>query len=256
MNGMHFCWGLGSFLSPLVIAQAVRMSGSITWAYWVLALLVVPAAVWLLRVPSPAAQSASKQESEALPQSASSEKLLVGLIALLLFLYAGAEASFGGWIFTYATDLNLADETAAALLTSAYWGALTLGRLLAIPIAARVHPRPILFLALGGCLASVGVILLWPASHTALWLGAFGLGLSMATIFPTAISFAGHHLAITGQITGWFFVGASAGGMSLPWIIGQLFEAQGPRAMMVSILADLALAMGVLIVLTWHSKRR
>ena len=49
-------------------------------------------------------------------------------------------------------------------------------------------------------------------------------------------------MPITGQITSWFFVGGSLGGMTLPWLIGQLFESIGPRATMSTILADLALA--------------
>lgn len=56
-------------------------------------------------------------------------------------------------------------------------------------------------------------------------------------------------MTITGRVTGWFFVGASAGGMTLPWLIGQLFDSIGPRAMMFFILGDLVLAAGVLAVL-------
>lgn len=60
-------------------------------------------------------------------------------------------------------------------------------------------------------------------------------------------------MAITGRVTGWFFVGASAGGMTLPWLIGQLFDSIGPRAMMFFILGDLVLAAGVLAVLMLYT---
>src|SRR5688572_19959102 len=46
MNGLHFFFGIGAFLSPLIIAQAVLVSGNITWAYWILALLLLPVALW------------------------------------------------------------------------------------------------------------------------------------------------------------------------------------------------------------------
>jgi len=64
----------------------------------------------------------------------------------------------------------------------------------------------------------------------------------MASIFPMMLSFAERRMSITGRITGWFFVGASAGGMTLPWLIGQLFESVGPRITMSAILMDLIVA--------------
>jgi FHS family Na+ dependent glucose MFS transporter 1 len=178
------------------------------------------------------------------------EGTVIFLVASLLFLYVGAEASFGGWLFTYAVESGLAFSASAAYLTSAYWGALTFGRLLAIPIAFRVRPRWILFGDLIGCITSLAVILLWPHSLGALWIGTLGVGLFMASIFPTAISLAERRLRITGRVTGWFLVGSSLGAMSLPWLIGQLFEASGPRVTMVSILIAIVAALGVVALLT------
>lgn len=256
MNGLHFFFGVGASLSPVIIAQIGELSGGITWPYWVLGLCMVPAAVWLVRRPSPTAPASNDSAaalSAASPAIRRHEALLVVLIATLLLLYVGAEASFGGWIFTYSVDLGLAGKASAAYLTSAFWGALTLGRLLAIPIASRLAPRRILFADLVMCLASVAVILLWPHSPAALWLGAIGVGLGMASVFPTAISMAERLLPISGRITGWFLVGASLGGMSLPFIIGQLYAVAGPQATIISIAVDLVLAFSVLVVLTLYS---
>ncbi|MGD9316492.1 MAG: MFS transporter [Anaerolineae bacterium] len=255
MNALHFFFGLGSFLIPIIVAQAMALSGSFPWAYRVLALLVIPVALWMARVPSPASPNAansqadSERQAEAETQPGVDVRRTVILICLLLGLYVGAEAAFGGWIYTYAVALDLSDVTTAAYLTSAFWGALTVGRLLAIPLATRFRPRSILFADLTGCLLSVGILLAGSGSVTATWLGAMGLGLSMASIFPTAMSLAEHHIPITGQVTGWFLVSASIGGMLLPWLIGQLFEPIGPQLTMLAILLDLVAAMLVLIVL-------
>jgi len=253
MNGLHFFFGAGAFLSPIIVAQAVLIGGDITWAYWALALLILPAVIWLLRLPSPAPQADSEDSpAEGLRRV---NRLLVALIALFFFLYVGAEVGFGGWIYTYAVALDLSGETTAAYLTSAFWGALTVGRLLAIPVAARFRPRFILLSDLVGCLVSVGAILLWSNSSTATWLGTLGLGLSMASIFPTTLSLAERRMPITGQVNGWFFVGASTGGMTLPWLIGQLFESIGPQVTMVAILVDLVVAVGFFVALILHSAR-
>ena len=261
MNALHFFFGIGSFITPVIVGAALALSGAVTSAFWILAVLVLPIALWLIRLPSPAspdrapaASVGSGSRVESAPrvetaQIAAGRRKIVLLIALLLLFYVGAEAAFGGWIYTYAVALDLSGAAIAAYLTSAFWGALTFGRLVSIPIAARLRPRLILLADLVGCMVSVGVILLWASSPVALWLGAVGLGLSMASFFPTVISFAERRIPITGQVTGWFLVASSVGAMSVPWLIGQLFEPVGPPATMAIILVDLAAALGVFAVL-------
>ena len=247
MNALHFFFGVGAFLSPVIIARALAAGAGVTWAYWILALLIVPVAVVVLRLPSPPSSAEADSTSDAPPvaRTRRSSALLVVLIASFFFLYVGSETSFGGWIATYAKVAGLGDATTAAYLTSVFWGALTLGRLLSIPLAARLRPRTLLFADLVGCLLSVLVVIAWPGAPAALWIGTFGAGFSMASLFPTMISFAGRHMTTTGKTTAWFFVGASSGGMIIPWLIGQWFESTGPRVTVFMILASLLLNLGM-----------
>jgi FHS family Na+ dependent glucose MFS transporter 1 len=244
MNALHFFFGVGAFLSPIIIAWVIAWSDGITWAYWLLALLIVPVALYMTRLVSPAAPTKSVDGVEI-----QVNYVLVGLSALFMSLVVGAEVSFGGWIYTYAVALDLASVRNAAYLTSAFWGALTLGRLIGIPIAARFRPRSILLVDLIGCVASVLVILVFSASTAMVWIGAAGLGFFMASIFPTVLSWAERRMTMSGFVTSWFLVGASVGAMTLPWIIGQLFETIGPQVTMMLILADLVVALAVFSVL-------
>jgi FHS family Na+ dependent glucose MFS transporter 1 len=253
MNGLHFFFGLGAFISPIIIAQAVLRSGDITWAYWLLAILMLPPVLWNLRKESPVPAVGNQPSPDILSKPAKPKPFLIPLIGVFFFLYVGAEVSFGGWIFTYATERGLSDATNAAYLTSIFWGALTAGRLLAIPVAMRVRPRTILLSDLLGCLASVGIILIWPNSPLVLWIGALGLGVFMASIFPTLLSLAERRMTITGQITGWFFFGVGAGGMTVPWIIGQLFQKAGANITMIVILVDLITAVVIFFALMAYS---
>lgn len=241
MNGMHFCFGVGAFLSPVIIAWALARTGDLHWAYWTLALIIAPVPLLLQAFPRPA----HHQEADA---SATGEApwRLVALIALFFFLYVGGETSCGGWIFSYASALHLADDTHAAYLTSAFWGALTLGRLLAIPLAARLRPRVILRGDLLLCLASVGLILIFPRALPAVWIGACGAGLAMASIFPTTLALAERRMPISGKITGRLFIGASLGGMIIPWVIGQLFEPLGPTVLPAVLMGLILLQLGTL----------
>ncbi|MBN1312848.1 MAG: MFS transporter, partial [Anaerolineae bacterium] len=244
MNGLHFFFGVGASASPIIIAQAISLSGGIAWGYWILALMAAPISLWLLRLPSPSARTFTPEERGARRP----DYRLVVLAALLLFLYVGAEIAFGGWIFTYAVAHKLVTETGGAYLTSLFWGAFTLGRLVSIPLAARVRPRLILLGDLLGCLVSLGIILVWAESAAALWIGTVGLGLAMASVFPTVINLAERRMNLTAQIMSWFFVGGSLGSSLLPWLIGQLFEGIGPHVVMIVILADLVVMLGVFLV--------
>jgi len=74
-------------------------------------------------------------------------------------------------------------------------------------LAARVRPRFILLSDLLGCLVSIGIILLWGDSLVATWIGTVGLGLAMASVFPTVITLAERRMTLTAQIMSWFLWG-------------------------------------------------
>ncbi len=250
MNGLHFFFGFGAFVTPIILARALLLSGDIHWGYWILALLILPMLLWVGRLPSPAIPSRSP---EAAP--ARKDTWMVILVAVFFFFYVGAEISFGGWVYSYATALGLGTPIMAAYLTSAFWGALTAGRLLSVPLATRLKPVPMLVIDLVGCLASVGLILLFPGSPLVIWIGTIGAGLSMASVFPTTLLLAGNRMTITGTNTGWFFVGSSLGGVVLPRLIGQLFEAISPRMTMVTIMVDLIILIVFFTALVLHNAR-
>jgi FHS family Na+ dependent glucose MFS transporter 1 len=244
LNGLHFFFGLGAFLSPIIVAQVLLLSGSFQSAYWILTLAILPVAIWILRQPSP-----HQKEEISKANLKITKPGFIFLIALFLFLYVGAEVSYGGWIYSYTITLGLSSPAVAAYLTAAFWGGLTLGRLLSIPLAARTRPRTVLFMDLLGCLGSLAFLALIPGSLMVVWIGTIATGLCMASIFPTALAFAELRMPINGQVTGWFFTGGSAGAMGLPWLVGRLFTLQGPLALVFAVFADLTLALILLVIL-------
>jgi FHS family Na+ dependent glucose MFS transporter 1 len=175
-------------------------------------------------------------------QRVQSHKFVLPLIVLFFFMYVGAESATSGWIATYAKATALGNAAFAAYLTSAFWIAITVGRLLSIPLAAHMTPKGVLLIDLVGAVVSISVPTLWPQSNAAVWAGTIGVGLFMASMFPTMVSFAERRLTVTGRVTSWYFVGGSLGGMTLPWLIGQLFESFGPRIMIYGIGLNLVLA--------------
>jgi len=248
LNGLYFFAGLGGILAPIIAAQIFAWGGGITWAYWGVALLILPPLLWLPAIPSPSgALHAARQEVK--PQV---DYLLITLFGLLFFLYVGVEVSYGGWIFTYSLARHLGSERTASILTSAFWLAITLGRLIAIPLSARLKPLMIIATNLVGIIASLAVMLNWPQSSLAVWVGSLGVGLSLASLFPTTFSFAERNLTITGKLTGMLWAAGSAGGILIPWLVGQAMDNYGPLAMMQTLITSAILGGLVFGGLVWR----
>jgi MFS transporter, FHS family, Na+ dependent glucose transporter 1 len=241
MNGLHFFFGLGAFLSPLLVAQVIDIPGGYRWAFLALAVFEIIVGLRMLTLagnPRPAHiqdRETSNSSGGPIPYP------LVLSAALFLFFYVGSEISFGGWISTYAIKLNLANEVQASYLTSAFWLAFTVGRLISIPAATRFKPKQVLAVALVSCLAILTLGILLPSSSTTLWLLAIGLGFCMAPIWPTGFTLAGQSLNLTGRISGMILLGECFGSMLLPWLVGQVIVANGARAMVYVLLVSLVL---------------
>ncbi len=249
MNGLHFAFGVGSFLAPILLAQILARTHDVYWVFWIMAILCVPLAAWLWFLPEPAASHLNASHKDAPVPF-----LPVLLMVLAFFLYVGAEVGFGNWIYTYAITLRLADAITAAYLTSAYWGLFTVGRLFGVWISTRARSSAILIFDIVGSLLCMALIYLGSASAALLWLGTICLGLCMASVFPTMLMLASQKLRVSGTVTGWFLVGSGAGGMLLPWLIGHAFTSWGPLAMMSMIFIDLLLNLAVLLMFMYGDR--
>lgn len=257
MNALHLFFGIGALLAPILADRVVVATDGIRWVYWILALLALPILVWALRTPSPSRSPQREQEKVKVKGSRSLQRysLLVVMISLFFFLHTGTELSYGGWIFSYAVALQIGPDSIARLLNSAYWGGFTIGRVISIPLALKLRPQTMLLLDMIGAITSLGVIALLPEWPPAIWVGTIGLGLSIASLFPTSLNFAERRMPISGRVTSYFLVGANAGAMLLPWVIGQLFESVGPQAMIWMLFGVVVAALVMLLVIMRYSRR-
>lgn len=252
MNAVHFCFGLGAFLAPVLLAQVLQLTAEIRWAYWGAALPLLLLGAWLL--------GNSRSSPKPLPVSSESEgpgyRSFVFWASVFLFLYVGAEVGFSGWIYSYAIAKEMADPVTAGYLTSLFWLSLMVGRLFAVAFFRGFLSQRILRTNLVGCLASLILLLVANESTVLLWVGTICLGLSMASTYPTLLTLAQQTVRITGAIGGWFEAGASIGAMSIPWLIGQLFEPLGPVSFLyvIAVVVALSLLIGSLFLSKGGSK--
>jgi FHS family Na+ dependent glucose MFS transporter 1 len=240
MNGLHFFFGVGTFITPIIVAQFIARQGGLLGTYLLLAVIILPTAV-LAFLPSPASPKAAQSIN-----GGKNDVWLIVLISLVFGCYNGASTAFGGLVYTYAINTNLANATNAAYLTSVFWGALTIGRLVAIPLAIRFSPRAILRADFAGALVSLMAMLFWPHSLAAVLITSAGLGFALASIYPTTMSLSGQLMTLSGKVTGLFAIGSTAGAMIVPWVIGQFFVSAGPQSMTVVLVVDCVVALVVL----------
>lgn len=252
MNALHFFFGAGAFLSPIILHQVMRWTGGqLTWPFWTLAILSIPGIIGFWLLPSP-----KNPEKDAIANKADPPKTgLVIAMVILFFLYVGVEGGFGGWIFTYVTETQIASATSASYINALFWGTLTLGRLLAVRFSKKILPSKLLTGNFILAILFLGLILLFPRTLWVIWVSSAGLGLALSSIFPTLLVLGESRLKISGSVTGLFFLGVSLGGTLIPMGLGQIFEYIGSYQVMLALIILTGLGLMVLFALIVTSNR-
>jgi FHS family Na+ dependent glucose MFS transporter 1 len=246
---LHFAFGVGGYLAPMLVAQLERRADSLQLTYWLLALAIVPVGLITFLSPSPSLRKHRSLYSTARPQA-----LMIAIFVLFAFLQIGAEATIMGWYFSYAAESGMSKQ-AAAYLNSGFWAAFTIGRLATIWMSVRVNGPSLIVASLStSLLIAIGLLVFTPAEPV-LWFGAIGLGLAIAPIFPTAFGLAERMMGLSGKITGFLLVGSSAGSMFWPWLTGQFFKSNGPQVMALVVALNLLGALAIISLLILRPAR-
>lgn len=176
------------------------------------------------------------------------------LMALVLFLYVGAEIGLGAWTTSATQRAADANLLTGALVTSGYWAALFLGRVASgMAVARGVSPARVLVLsiigagggsvalALGGEVLAVGAI------------AAVVTGFCFGPIWPSAMTVAAKEASANTPAL--LVTVGNGGGMVLPWIQGRVLADNGTRAGM-GMSAALCAGMLALVALGRVARRR
>ncbi|XP_026173817.1 sodium-dependent glucose transporter 1 [Mastacembelus armatus] len=147
---------------------------------------------------------------------------LVVLLFFFFFAYVGAEVAYGSFIFTFAKDYAHMHQSQAAGLNSLFWATFAACRGLAIFFAACVYPATMILLSLVGSTVFSLLLCLFSREKVALWVCTSFYGASMATTFPSGISWVEQYTTVTGHTAAVFVVGAALGEMVLPAVVGFL----------------------------------
>jgi len=177
---------------------------------------------------------------------------LLLIFAGTLFFESGNEFIAGGYVSTFLTREMGLSIRGASWVVAGYWAALMLARAALSRVALRVAGSTIVAsCALAGALA-MGALVSARAPAVAV-AAAVLTGAALAGIFPTALGLVGaRYAALTGTVFGLLFTAALCGGVTLPWITGQVAQSRGLRvALALVVVQFLAIAM-----LQWVAARR
>ncbi|XP_056670333.1 sodium-dependent glucose transporter 1B [Monodelphis domestica] len=257
LQALHFTFALGAFLAPLLAKLALGSSGpsenhtiadmsnhselspppvadleaifgvpaneNLLWAYMVIGTYVLVIFFFFIilffqKSPNQEKTKATAQKS----RTAKHKNVLLGLLFVFFFFYVGAEVTYSSYIFSFAMLHAGMSESQAAGLNSAFWGTFAACRGMAICFATCMKPGTMIVLCNVGSLASSLLLVIFDKNHICLWVATAVYGASMATTFPSGISWIEQYVTIKGKAAALFVIGAALGSMVIPAVVGVL----------------------------------
>ena len=230
--------------------DALEKFHPVVYAYFICAVFTGLIALSFLYLGCCHRRSAISSQKNTVKQEGKKFRIKI-LILLFIFymIYVGTEETFGVFIYTFAVRCQKQYSKAqASLVNSLFWGAFAVGRFLAIPIARYFSPSKVLATDLLGTVTSAITLALFSVyaerAEALFWLAVAVYGISMASIFPTGISWAEQYITVTGKAAMVLVVGSATGSMVFPIFIGQFVE-ENPMALMYFLVTSLST--GILI---------
>ncbi len=229
LNVLGVFFGFGALFLPMSIGALLRHVGLSGLLLSAAALcLVIGLAAAVLRFP-PAKQGHGWAPAQ-VPQLLRDPLVLA--LAFLLFFESGNEFILGGYAAAFLTHELRVPIAGASYLLGAYWAVLMLSRLVLARIVDRFGAHRVVVL---GALAAAAGALIVGASPTAsiAVIGILLTAAALAGIFPTVLGLAGTAFPQrSGTVFGILFTIGLTGGMTMPWLAGQVAESAGLRTVL------------------------
>ena len=178
------------------------------------------------------------------------------LLSGLILLYVGVEVGLGSWTTRFLAISTQMAEQNGALVTSAYWGALTIGRLAVAAVSRRISHTRLLTIMLS--LSLVGSFGIFFSLGTVLPTILFIIltGFSFGTIYPTSVAVTMLEFPEDqGKSVGLLAAMGSMGGLVLPWAAGIMLETVSPMLFALFICACIVVLFILLLTLSRTLKK-
>jgi fucose permease len=260
LNLMHFFFGIGAFIGPALVGFAIAKTGSglviqrtAAGIFFFLAFAII---FLLKNTPQKNANDDQLQEKKSKGINVYLSPLL-WLLGGLMLIYIGIEYGLGSWISSYMNITTNMVSQNGALVTSAYWGALALGRLVGVPLSRKLSNIQLLTIAISSSLVGgIGLVishnLLIPTIICLLW-----ISFSYGTVIPTSVAFASTEFPQhKGKAVSILAAMGSVGGITFPWFAGFLLGKSASLGYIWFITLLIVLLLIILFFITRAKKRK
>ena len=260
MNLLHCFWGVGVMLSPIIMSVFIGkgdwQKGYIVLASIQFAIFAVVAASFPMwkKFASDSTAEIKKKVKRKVKEILRSKGVLLSIFSL--GLYCAAEFTVGTWGASYLVNARHIPEEKAALGSTAFYGGLMLGRLIAGILAIKLSDKALI--RAGLVVAIPGVVLLAiPAGMWGAYLALAVIGVGMGPIFPSVLHTVPARFGTdsAAEITGYHMGGAYIVGFAVQLSFGFLAGKVGYEFMAYLLLVIVALTIFVTELVAYKMKK-
>jgi fucose permease len=205
LNGLNGAYGFGAVAGPILISRFGQEHLPLLYGGAALLAVAFVPAVAGIRGRLPVARRTSRYRPGA----------LVGLFLVAFVFYVGLETGVGGWMTSHLESVGR-QSLEAASLTSGFWLAMAVGRLLAVLIPDTVPPSVVVIS--GSAISSISLLI--ALNGSAAPIAYIVTGLAIAPVFPTGLVWLAKLRPGDSRATSWMFPATMVGGGIIPAGIG------------------------------------
>lgn len=262
LNLMNVFYGIGAIVGPALVGLTIGLWQTSLPPLWLISLLFAVLLIGVPGLPGRRVHEPESSESSANSTSPSQQRPffvspVLWIMSVVLFLYVAVEVGMGGWASAYMQNsARMAPET-AALVGSAFYVALTSGRLLGAWLGNRVQGTLLLLYCVIGAVTG-GLLMLLSVGNLPISIGAIMLlGLTLGPVYPTVMSVVTLRFPTVAGVAASIVIAAgSLGGTLGPWLQGILLEGIGPHSYAQSVVGATLTMLVLLSIAVTVSKRR
>ena len=234
MNWLHCFWGIGASAGPVIVSMTLNMGASWRAGYGIISALQVALCIALfcgIALWNRVGKTEQSEEVQNAPAMGIPELLRQrGVLSILggFIFYCALETTGGLWGATFIHSSFAVTASDAALTSTLYFGALTVGRMLAGFAASYLSDKALIRIGLS--VSAVGLVLTLTAGTAGLAMAGIAfVGLGLAPIYPSMLHATPHYFGAerSQQIMGLEMAFAYVGSTCFPPLFGTLTQWTG-----------------------------
>ncbi|KAG8999477.1 hypothetical protein FRB93_013216 [Tulasnella sp. JGI-2019a] len=244
MGILHAIYGLGAFTAPFIATQFAQMQ---RWSFHFLvsmaiAILNTGTLLYVFRgkrqeffIPETTSTSVNGETQVQHGTGTKYKKVLghraVQLMSAYILVYVGVEVTIGGWIFTYLLNERNGGPS-AGYVSSGFFGGLTLGRVILLPLTKKLGYNAAVYLYLALSIALEFTIWFVPNLVGNAVAVSF-VGLFLGPMYPISMNVATNILPawMLGGSIGFIAATGQAGSAIFPFATGAFSNKYGVRVL-------------------------